>query len=139
MALKSCFALVLSLVLTVLRAEETAPPPGNITKKLKIGNITGVGNITKKRQIVYVGAKWCGPCISQVTDHFEPMAKVGWGISNKPDAKHIRVYDYDTQAKELPVGNITTIPVFVLMVDGVEKKRITGLLSSSQIKALWAD
>jgi thiol-disulfide isomerase/thioredoxin len=71
-------------------------------------------------------ATWCGPC-QQVSPIVSRLERQGYPI---------RKVDIDSNRDLARQFNITSIPALVLVVDGVERKRLVGIVSENEIKAL---
>ncbi|HVX11623.1 MAG TPA: thioredoxin domain-containing protein [Pirellulales bacterium] len=71
-------------------------------------------------------ADWCGPC-RQMDPVVHELQAAGYPV---------RKVNFDTERKLAAKLGITAIPCFVLMVDGKEVKRVTGLQSRQELQAL---
>jgi thiol-disulfide isomerase/thioredoxin len=73
-------------------------------------------------------ATWCGPC-QQMTPIVSRLERQGYSI---------RQVDVDKEKDLANRFNVSSIPCFVLVVDGKEVTRITGATSEEQLKRLLA-
>lgn len=73
-------------------------------------------------------ATWCGPC-QQMNPIVEKLKRQGYAI---------RKVDVDKERELAKRFNIQSIPAFVLVVNGKEQNRITGMTSESQLKRMLA-
>lgn len=69
--------------------------------------------------IIYIGAKWCGPC-----KQMKPLAE----SSNK----EIYYIDADENQELISNYNVRSIPTLIVLKDGKELKRSSGSLSKIQ-------
>jgi thiol-disulfide isomerase/thioredoxin len=73
-------------------------------------------------------ATWCGPC-QQMNPIVSRLERQGYSI---------RKVDVDKEKELASRFNVSSIPCFVLVVDGKEVTRITGATSEEQLKRLLA-
>lgn len=73
-------------------------------------------------------ATWCGPC-QRMSPIVHRLEQEGYAI---------RKVDVDRQSQLARNYNITSIPTFVLLIDGREAKRIVGPASEEQLRQLAA-
>src|SRR6516164_2457716 len=71
-------------------------------------------------------ATWCGPC-QQMSPIVSRLEREGYPI---------RKVDIDSNPELARRFNVTRIPALVLVVDGVEQKRLQGVVSENELKAL---
>jgi thiol-disulfide isomerase/thioredoxin len=82
-----------------------------------------------KVEVLHFTADWCGPC-----QQMKPMiAKL------KKEGKNITTIDIDVKENKAiqQTYNVKSIPTFILVIDGKEKKRIIGLTSESILRRLF--
>lgn len=80
-----------------------------------------------KKIVVKIGASWCGPC--KMYDKT---------LETLPEDIELYSFDIDDDnewAKEL---RITSVPTTVVVNDGVEEKRLTGIQSKETVLSLLA-
>lgn len=73
-------------------------------------------------------ATWCGPC-QQVSPIVSRMERQGYPI---------RKVDVDSNPELVRRFNVTRMPTFILVIDGVEQERLHGVLSEEVLKRLCA-
>lgn len=79
-------------------------------------------------ELLHFTGDWCNPCkkIKPLIENY---------IENNPEIKWTLV-DVDTQFQMIEDYNIKSVPTLIVLVDGLETKRHTGLISSLQLKEL---
>lgn len=81
------------------------------------------------RGVLYnFSATWCGPC-QQVAPVVSKLARQGMPI---------RKVDFDREKKLAEHFRIETIPTFVLVIDGREVDRVSGVVSESTLRRMMA-
>ena len=81
------------------------------------------------RGVLYnFSASWCGPC-QQVAPIVSKLARQGLPI---------RKVDFDREKKLAEHFRIETIPTFVLVIDGREVDRVSGVVSESTLRRMMA-
>src|SRR5437870_5818405 len=71
-------------------------------------------------------ATWCGPC-QQVSPIVSRMERQGYPI---------RKVDVDSNPDLVRRFNVTRMPTFILVIDGVEQERLHGVVSEEVLKRL---
>lgn len=78
------------------------------------------------KQILYFSAAWCGPC-----KMFKPT------INEAASSMNIRSVDVDQEQSLAQQYNIRSVPTLVLLENGQEKSRISGVKSLTEIRNLY--
>src|SRR5260370_20645893 len=82
------------------------------------GNLDGV--------VLGFTAPWCGPC-QQMSPIVSRLERQGYPI---------RKVDVDRERDLVRQYNVDRMPTFILVIDGVEQKRVHGAISENDLKAL---
>ncbi|MCB9953427.1 MAG: trypsin-like peptidase domain-containing protein [Planctomycetaceae bacterium] len=91
--------------------------------------LTSMSQASEPRGGVYkFGATWCGPC-QQVAPVVDRLKREGLPIHS---------VDIDEQKDLANRFRIQRVPTFVLVVDGKEVDRVTGLMTEGEIRAMAA-
>lgn len=72
------------------------------------------------RSIISFGAQWCGPC-----QRLKPILK----------AVGIPSYDIDLHPELAQQHRVTSVPTTVVLEDGEEVARLTGLVTESKLRS----
>lgn len=78
------------------------------------------------KQILYFSATWCGPC-----KMYAPT------INEAASSINIQKIDVDQNQQLSQQYNIRSVPTLVLVENGVEKSRLTGVKSLTEIKQFY--
>lgn len=101
-------------------------------------------SIIPSKQIIKIGAEWCGPCVAwdgttkdNIESPGEELARKGWGVDEK-ETSYIRKIDVDKQP-ELAAKYLKgrALPTFILLENGVETKSIVGFTSALSITNMY--
>ena len=71
---------------------------------------------------VYTAPAWCLPCREAEADFKPWFTKAGWRVGHEA-TDHIRLIDIDCETEAAANAKIESVPTFVLLVDGKEKRR----------------
>lgn len=93
--------------------------------KLLVVSVLGMGGDLEGVVLDFT-APWCGPC-QQVSPIVSRLERQGYPI---------RKVDVDSNPELARRFNVTRIPALILVVDGVEKQRLQGVVSENELKAL---
>jgi hypothetical protein len=96
--------------------------------KLLVVSLVGWGGGNLDGVVLDFTAPWCGPC-QQMSPVVSKLERNGYPI---------RKVDLDSSRELARRFNVTSIPAFVLVVDGIEQDRMVGLCSEDQLKRLCA-
>ncbi len=96
--------------------------------KLLVVSLVGWGGGNLDGVVLDFSAPWCGPC-QQMSPIVSKLERNGYPI---------RKVDLDSNRDLARRFNVSSIPAFVLVVDGVEKDRVVGACSEEQLKRLCA-
>jgi thiol-disulfide isomerase/thioredoxin len=96
-------------------------------------------------RVVMIHAKWCHPCnvsLDGTRDRPELgfrkwLKAAGWEISSSHRA-HVQLIDVDEHTSAMAQYGVTSLPTFILIEDGRERKRHVGQASRQTILDLFA-
>jgi len=92
------------------------------------------------RQILcFTAPAWCGPCLAMQNEVHPHLRESGWVIDTTKKS-HIKLLDIDLPTNEplyQSVGKGRGIPLYIMMIDGVEVDAIEGQTDSNTLAALW--
>ena len=79
-------------------------------------------------ELLHFTADWCNPCkrIKPIIEDY---------IAKHPDVKWTLI-DVDTQFDIAKIHNVQSVPTLIVLVDGIENKRHSGVLSSAELAEL---
>ena len=78
------------------------------------------------KQILYFSATWCGPC-----KMYAPT------INEASNSVNIQKVDVDQNQQLSQQYNVRSVPTLILVENGVEKARMTGVKSLNEIKNFY--
>ena len=78
------------------------------------------------KQILYFSATWCGPC-----KMYAPT------INEASNSVNIRKVDVDQEQQLSQQHNVRSVPTLILVENGVEKARMMGVKSLTEIKNFY--
>jgi len=79
-------------------------------------------------ELLHFTADWCNPCkrIKPIIEDY---------IAKHPDVKWTLI-DVDIQFDIAKIHNVQSVPTLIVLVDGIENKRHSGVLSSAELAEL---
>ena len=77
------------------------------------------------RQLLLVGAKWCGPC-ARPKETVKALKLGKWDVSDTDLRALISVVDFDAQFEAIKTHGVTHRPTLLLLNDGVVEERWVG-------------
>jgi len=80
------------------------------------------------KQVLYFSASWCAPC--------KQMAHI---IDNLSQKIPIRKIDVDSNPQLTSSYSIRSVPTFILVEDGKELKRLSGIQNELQLNRFYGN
>lgn len=80
------------------------------------------------KHILYFTADWCNPC--------KKVKPIVQELNRESSEVKFQVIDADLEFELVKTFEIKSVPTFVVLKDGVEIKRLTGLQTKDQLKEM---
>lgn len=93
------------------------------------GQTPATGAAAREVVLLDFTATWCGPC-QTMKPTIHSLERAGYAV---------RVVDVDREPELANQFQVSTIPTYVLLVDGQEAARMRGIVSQTQLERLFRE